>query len=49
MWNLKNKTNQQTNKPMNQQKAERLINTENKLVVTGGEEGGEMDKIDEGN
>ena len=32
MWNLKNKTNEQTQKPRN-----RFINMENKLVVAKGE------------
>ena len=44
MWNLKNKTNEQT-----KQKRNRLIDTENKLVVARGEEGGEMNEIGKGN
>ena len=37
MWNLKNKTNAQTKLNRN-----RFIDTENKLMVTGGEGGGWM-------
>ena len=44
MWNPKNKTNEQTKQNKN-----RLIDTENKLVVTTGERARGRHKIGEGN
>ena len=43
MWNLENKTNQQTKQHKN-----RLIETENKWVLPRGEWGGEMGEISGG-
>ena len=43
MWNLKNKTNEQTKQNRN-----RLIGVKNKLVVARGEAGRGMGKIGEG-
>ena len=43
MWNLKIKTSEQQQKTQNRN---RLIDTENKLVVARGEGGGGMDEID---
>ena len=43
MWNLKNKTNEQTQSNRN-----RVIDTENKQVVARGERGGGRKEIGEG-